>query len=689
MDESSFLLPAIGRSVEGEAELVVSVGANQGYAVTVRDELWIGRDRSCDLQLFDEAVSGRHCHLYRKGEVFYVADNGSRNGTFLNHLRVTSRVVYHRDDISCGATTLKFLCPSCPNPKKTTVAAAPAVTAPPVEKIETPMETEQIEAALLTEAASGTAGVELARSLIRGHRLLQTLAQQTDWQDMFRRLLDGLPELVPHETAVLCRYNAKTNNAFPVMHRRPQSEGAGARILMDQDLLGRCCAERRCIAQRQEDGRWILVAPMCGMDRILGVLYLETARLPDPRLALAQLAGVCRQAGLVLMQCELVNAIRQQKLQLEEAARAVGREKSKLDALLAAIGEGIALVTPAGDLLLANPGGRECLESLCRRSPEGRLVAVAGEAWPALVAECPPERKQLSRDLADDGRRRHCEFSLFRVPLGAADCEDPAGDEHGYALQFRDTTERKHAEESLRLQEQAIRQMQKLEAIGTLAGGLAHEFNNILATISTEAAGALEFGEVDYARESLRNILDAAGSAAGITRELLNFAKPQDSCREPFDLVDLVGRALNFVKQDLRNQRVDIVLELDPVAPAVVDGTQIQQVFVNILTNARDAMSEGGTLRIAMADKCGGVETSFDDTGTGIPPQHLHRIFDPFFTTKGAYGKSKIPGTGLGLSVAMSIVRSHGGNIVAESVPGRGTHVAVWLPRPLPGSPSA
>ncbi len=672
----SFLIPDdAGRSVShGGAELVVSSGANQGYAVSVHDELWIGRDPASGMQLFDEAVSLRHCRIHRRGGIYYLEDNRSRNGTLLNGTPIQSHLLYHRDRILCGTTALQFLCPSCPNPRKTTVMAVPVSNSPAVERFESPMDVELIERALLRETRR-TDGIDsVAQSLIAGYSVIQTLAQPGNWEEMFQRLLEELPRLVPHEIAVICRHNPRTHRIFPVVHRRPPVTGAPPRIAIDEELISRSCTERRCIAQRREDGRWTLIAPMSGPDAVQGLLYLETSSLPDPETALALLAGVCRQAGMVLRHADLLNALRQKTMQLQEASHKLERERSILGSLLSSLREGIVLVSPDGRVLLANSRGERCLETLCRRDEQGSLLEVGGFPWPTLAARCTAEQTPAPRELISEAGGKRFEFRMIHVPLaqdGAAlETRPPSA---AQALVFHDVTD-------LRQQEDAIRRMQKLEAVGTLAGGIAHEFNNILASIGTEAASALEFGEWDYARDSLQNILEALKTATGLTRDLLNFAKPQDLQREPVDLAELLGRALQFIRQDLRNRRIEVVTSLDPVPRARVDARQIQQVLINLLTNARDAMPDGGTITLTLRSSGEWTEIRVTDTGQGIRPEHVDRIFDPFFTTKGPYGKSKIPGTGLGLSVALGIVRQHGGKIEVRSEFGRGTEVTILLP---------
>ncbi|HKS36747.1 MAG TPA: response regulator [Verrucomicrobiae bacterium] len=239
--------------------------------------------------------------------------------------------------------------------------------------------------------------------------------------------------------------------------------------------------------------------------------------------------------------------------------------------------------------------------------------------------------------------------------------------------------------------EEGLRQAQKLEAIGQLAGGVAHDFNNILTVIQGHACGLLEDASLSQtALESAREVDEAAKRAARLTRQLLTFSRKQTMQREHLDLQDVVGQVVKMLHRVLGE---DIALEIRPAedAPAIqADRGMIEQIILNLAVNARDAMPRGGQLRIETKT----VETtdedarrnpaaragrfacmSVSDTGCGIAPEILPRIFEPFFTTK-EVGK----GTGLGLATVYGIVRQHQGWIEIESAPGRGTTFRILLP---------
>jgi len=243
-----------------------------------------------------------------------------------------------------------------------------------------------------------------------------------------------------------------------------------------------------------------------------------------------------------------------------------------------------------------------------------------------------------------------------------------------------------------RTQEQLL-QSQKMEAVGRLAGGVAHDFNNQLTAIMGYAE-ILLFGlpEGDSRRGEVEEILRASGRAAELTRQLLAFSRRQVLRPRVVDLNDLV-REMRGMLQRLIGENIRLRTECAEVPLRVrADPAQIEQVIMNLAVNARDAMPEGGQLDIATRtepSRTGYAEgpmhvMAVTDTGTGMTPEVMIRLFEPFFTTKEA-GK----GTGLGLSTAYGIVRQSGGHITCRSTPGEGTTFEISLPatREVDGEP--
>jgi two-component system, cell cycle sensor histidine kinase and response regulator CckA len=254
-----------------------------------------------------------------------------------------------------------------------------------------------------------------------------------------------------------------------------------------------------------------------------------------------------------------------------------------------------------------------------------------------------------------------------------------------YALGIaRDITDRRHLEDQLR-------QAQKMESIGQLAGGVAHDFNNILTVIHGHAALVDSVQNLPReVRDSISQITLAADRAANLTRQLLAFSRRQLLQPQPLDLNEIVIEMSKMLRRILGE---DILLEVVPTYPLPIasgDSGMIEQVIMNLAVNARDAMPGGGRLVISTdvyERKPGDTQPNPDipagpfvrltvaDSGSGIAPEHLPRIFEPFFTTKGV-GR----GTGLGLATIYGIVQQHRGWITVDSQPGHGTVFQVYLP---------
>ncbi len=264
---------------------------------------------------------------------------------------------------------------------------------------------------------------------------------------------------------------------------------------------------------------------------------------------------------------------------------------------------------------------------------------------------------------------------LEDVPSVDADRRDEIG---MLARQFRAMLERlREANRELQRQQDAMGRAEKLVSIGRLASGVAHEINNPLAGMQTCVA-ALQSGEEDpaTARQYLALVQDGLRRVQGIIRQLLDFARQRDLVMGPVDVERVLQDTLALVRYQVERKRVKLrLVPPQPAATIQADEGQLQQVFLNLLLNALDAMSEGGTVQVTARHDSGGIEVAVADNGSGIGEEHLGRIFDPFFSTKGV-GK----GTGLGLSVSYGIVQAHGGRITVESRPGVGSTFHVWLP---------
>lgn len=234
------------------------------------------------------------------------------------------------------------------------------------------------------------------------------------------------------------------------------------------------------------------------------------------------------------------------------------------------------------------------------------------------------------------------------------------------------------------LREQLLR-AQRLSSVGTLASSVAHEFNNILTTIMNYAKLGLR-PDCDEATRihSLERVLKGSQRAATVISSMLGFARNNSTSRKMTDLVELVEEVLVLTEKDLRKHQVRVEKKFvgRPCAP-IVRG-QIEQILINLIINARQAMPRGGRLCVEVLEnqKTQMAEIRVIDSGVGIPPEQLRMIFEPFYTTKSP-DENGHGGSGLGLSVCRQIIEQHQGRIRVESLPGRGSKFIVKLPLQL------
>jgi PAS domain S-box-containing protein len=270
------------------------------------------------------------------------------------------------------------------------------------------------------------------------------------------------------------------------------------------------------------------------------------------------------------------------------------------------------------------------------------------------------------------------------------------GNLEGYQGVTRDITERRRAEEERKMLEGQLIQSQKMESIGTLAGGIAHDFNNILsAIIGFSDLARRHAGDPQKVKRALDEVLKASERAKGLVSQILAFSRKSEARHSPVDLGVVIRESLKMLRSILPSN-IEIRQDLSDSCMVMADSTQIQQVIMNLCSNAADAMEnthgaievslgkvlvEDGAAALDQGLSPGSyVKLTVKDTGHGMSPEVVARIYDPYFTTK-EVGR----GTGLGLAVVHGILKNHGGSIVCTSSPGKGATFDIYLPGIISG----
>jgi signal transduction histidine kinase/ActR/RegA family two-component response regulator len=395
---------------------------------------------------------------------------------------------------------------------------------------------------------------------------------------------------------------------------------------------------------------WVGV-PIGAGGTLLGALSL--AARPGGALrpgALAAAQAIAAQAGVALQNTRLLLALSQGKREWEGTVDAIG--------------DGICVLDARGTIRRAN-------RAFCDLA-DVPVTAVAGRPWIRLV---PPAWAETFQRVIDEpgstmvselraGERLFHVTALHLTDAGLA----------SVVLVVSDQTEKR------RLQEQLL-QSEKMSAIGQLIAGVAHDLNNPLASVVGFADYLAEQSDATppEMREPLRAIQQEAERAANIVKNLLDFARKQEGRRKVRPIDDVLAATLLLLRNQLMAAKIDAEVDVAPgVPPVLMDTNQIQQVFVNLISNAAHAIRSSGVgsrIVIRAVSWLDGLAITVEDDGPGIPPEDAQRIFEPFFTTKPA-GE----GTGLGLSICQGIVKEHGGRLTLVPTQRRGAVFQVELP---------
>jgi PAS domain S-box-containing protein len=418
-----------------------------------------------------------------------------------------------------------------------------------------------------------------------------------------------------------------------------------------------------------------LVLPISHEGRVLGVLDLQSEELnafaPDD---LSVMTTLCGQLGAAIENARLYEALKtsesRYRLLLQNANDAVYVHAVSPDA--------------PGRFLEVNDKACEMLaytreEFLAMDIPRIDVPEQA-ERLPAILEKLFAEGRAMfeTEHVAKDGRRIPVEVSVRLFDL------------HGVSTALsvtRDITQRREMEDAKLELEARLRQTQRLESIGTLASGVAHEINNPLTGIINYAQLIVDRTDNDSLRGFARGIVDEGNRVAAIVKNLLSFSRQQKESHSPARVADIVTASLSLVGAALRKDGIRIDVEVSGGLPTIkCRSQQIQQVLLNLLVNARDGLNarypgydEDKIVRLSAeeVDRDGHawIRIAVEDHGAGIPPSIVERVFAPFFTTK-----PRDQGTGLGLSISYGIVRDHHGTLTVESVPNQSTQFLVELP---------
>jgi PAS domain S-box-containing protein len=439
---------------------------------------------------------------------------------------------------------------------------------------------------------------------------------------------------------------------------------AGHAVALDDQISSRRFAAGELDFWRQHGLHYFV--PCVSKEGTIAVMALGRKESGEP-LNSEDVALLAAVAGQVATALENGRLYRQLRLKADELDRL--REFS--ENIVESLNDGLVVVDPSDRIVRWNQA-LETIYGVGSRDAIGRrLDAVFDpEFLDALAAAGRenPEHPSVARVSLASRHARGPERLLVNV--AAAPLRTPEGAVAGRVIIIENITSRVQLEEQLQISE-------KMASLGLLAAGVAHEVNTPLTGISSFTQMLLERAEPDDPRTKLLEKIERQTfRAAKIVNSLLNLARPAHGDAGPVDVHAVINDVLSLVEHQYKAARIKVRKELAPISP-IVRGVEykLQQVFLNLFLNARDAMPKGGWLSVSSSHDGDELRIEVADTGSGIPSEHLSRIYDPFFTTKDI-GQ----GTGLGLSITYGIVQEHGGVITCSSKLGQGTCFTITLP---------
>jgi two-component system, NtrC family, sensor kinase len=450
--------------------------------------------------------------------------------------------------------------------------------------------------------------------------------------------------------------------------------GIGARVrsghlvAMDDPLAPRRVGSDDVEFWRRQGVHYVI--PCVSKQTTIAVLALGQKDRGEPLSSedMALLLAVAAQVGTAIENGRLYQQLRAQADQVE-------RMRQSNENILESLDNGLAVVD-AGDRVIRWNRALERLTGVPRQEAEGRVF---GELLGAELVEAiqsarraDPSGAALYRVPLAPARGRHDKGLLVNVVVVPLRGDLTGADADGSILVFEDVTSRARLEEQLQISD-------KMASIGLLAAGVAHEVNTPLTGISSYTQMLLDRADPeDPQTKLLEKIERQTFRAAKIVNGLLTLARGGQTGieRAPVDVNVVINDVLSLLEHQLKGVNIQVRRDLSPEPPVVLGMEhKLQQVFLNLFINARDAMPRGGWLSVTTRLDGDWATVEVGDTGAGIPAEHLARIYDPFFTTKGL-GQ----GTGLGLSITYGIVGEHDGTIACDSRPGEGTRFTLTFP---------
>jgi PAS domain S-box-containing protein len=500
------------------------------------------------------------------------------------------------------------------------------------------------------------------------------LSRERNVQKLARSLLEAIANALSLKTVALLLADENDRASFEVLSSRGLESPLPARIAFDEPMLTQMTG-RDHLSSFSSRGSSAL---QTSLDRFasLGFFHFLPLKVESSIIGCLIMGKKADGSFLTSEDWELMTtisgsaalALENADLYSRESVRAMEMQRLKdySENIIESLTVGVAVIDQGGLII----GWNRVLEDQIGLRKEAALrkgleEVLGPQTYSALF---PQETQQdfrllseITLEIPGGGKKI---FDIARTPL-----LDNALQPYGTIIVFEDITEKISLQQRLMTSE-------KLASIGLLSAGVAHEINTPLTGISSYIQMLQKKLTDTHYAQLLEKVEAQTDRVARIIKNLLAFARnPSDTSFHRVNIKESLEEILSLIDYKLKNMNIRLELELNPIPPIQAQGERLQQVFINIIINALDAMPQGGTLGIRLTGAGDQAVVRISDTGTGIKPEHLAHIFDPFFTTKGI-GK----GTGLGLSISYAIVKEHEGHIEVESEVGKGSVFIITLP---------
>lgn len=662
--------------------LFVLSGEDEGKSYEFSGEtVYLGRARDNDICIKDKHISRRHLKITAGNGKFLIEDLQSRNGTFIRDKAIEAgNPVEVKEGVPVAAGNVFF---SLGKPYQKDISRFQRAIDP-------------------SSPLNDTTEMDRPKTSLRNLQLIynvsRVLMQSFDINEIFEKILDYIFELLKRiDRGAILLVDERTGKISEMVSRTKgvlkESDRAYSRTVVDKVLReGKAVIMSNTMREDQSDRsesmeimkiKSVMCVPLTSRSKVRGAVYVDSVSKPYGfrKEDLSLLAALSSPAAIAIenamLYSDLEKRVDERTSDLLATQAKLRESESRFKAMFDNMSSGVVVYrveNDGDDFVIVN------MNSAYQRIENTLQRGAVGKSW---LEACPNYRdtafQESLRRVTRTGRSESGTLSFMEGDeiLGWRDYHVyrlPSGE---IVAIFDDVTERKRAEREQRaLQEQLIIS-QRMESIGAFAGGIAHNFRNILQAISGNTE-FLEFvcGDKQEIADLTTNIYDSVEKGVDLINNLLHFSRRGgvEYRMSYLDMGDVIRQTHEIISR-VFNKNIDIQVHEEKGLYVKGNRSLLSQVFMNLYSNASDAMPNGGTLVIDATKKHDHVVVSVSDTGIGMDEETLEKIFDPFFTMK-EVGK----GTGLGLATVHGIIEEHKGSISVSSIPGKGTAFRIFLP---------